>query len=101
MPGAFDKILKEIKKFDAENQSIENGGAYDPFGGLGATSHAHCVKSFRESMRALAKTWKRKVASLKAQGDRNPEYNAAKALAVTYEGSMTASTSACCSPWLG
>ena len=84
MPDAFDKILKEMKKFDAENESIANGGPYDPFGGLVGTSHAHCVKDFRESMLALAKTWKRKVTTLKAQGDRNPEYNAAKDLAVTY-----------------
>ena len=46
MPDAIDKILKEMKKFDAKNANIDNGGSYDPFGGLGHTSHAHCVKTF-------------------------------------------------------
>ena len=89
MTTALEQILKDMEKYNAENESIEAGGPADPYGGVGG-SHAACQKNLRESMKALAAIWKAKAASLASQGDPNPKYNAAVSLTTQYRNVQAA-----------
>jgi hypothetical protein len=90
MPDAIDKILDQIKAFNAENASLEKGDDDGQgFPTVGPPGHADCYKGQRESMKILIKIWKKKVAALKTANDPNPEYNAAKALQASFKGVST------------
>ena len=90
MATAIDKILASIKNFDAENATMGAGDLLDQGLPGVASSHANCVKAYKESMHALIKLWKAKVAGLKAANDPNPEYHAAEHMQITFMNVQTA-----------
>jgi hypothetical protein len=84
MTTALEKILESIKKFDAENATI---GESDPPPSI---SKAQCYKTYRESMSALIKIWKTKVAALTAANDPNPQMTAANQMQTQFKNVQAA-----------
>ena len=82
-PGC-EIMLKELDAASAENNPQDRALAST------ATTHAGCISRRKESMSALIKRWKQKVAALRAKKDPNPEFNAAKLLWIQFRNIETA-----------
>jgi hypothetical protein len=90
MVTAIDKTLDSIKRFEAQNASMSEENLIENALPGTATSHAPCYKTYRESMKVLIKQWKKKVATLKAANDPNPEMNATKAMQQVFKNVQNA-----------